>query len=52
MSNLTVRKMEIDIPKRDIFSRSRPVIIVLNSAQYYNSTADCDLSLVMMKELI
>ena len=28
------------------------MIVVLNSAQYYDSTADCDLSLAMMKELI
>ena len=35
-----------------MFSRSHPVIVVLISAQYYDSTADCDLSLAMMKELI
>ena len=52
MIHLTVPKMEIDIPKRDIFSRSRPVIVVLISAQYYDSTAGCDFSLAMMKELI
>ena len=51
MINLTVRKMEIDIPER-IFCRSRPVIVVLIYAQYYDSTADCDLSLAMVKELI
>jgi hypothetical protein len=37
---------------KGMFSRSRPVIVVLISAQYYDSTADCDLSLAMMKELI
>ena len=28
------------------------MIVVLISAQYYDSTADCDLSLAMMKDLI
>ena len=46
-----VRKMEIDISERDIH-RSRPVIVGLISAQYYDSIADCDLSLAMMKVLI
>ena len=35
---------------KGIFSRSRPVIVVLTSAQYYDSTADCDLLLAMMKD--
>ena len=48
---LTVPKMEIDIPKKGIVSRSRPVIVVLISAQYYDSTAGCDFSLAMMKRI-
>ena len=52
MIHLTVPKMDIDIPKKGIFSRSRPVIVVLISAQYYDSTAGCDFLLAMMKELI
>ena len=37
---------------KGIFSRNCPVIVVLISAQCYDSIADCDLSLAMMKELI
>ena len=52
MIHLNVPKMEIDIPKKGIVNRSRPVIVVLISSQYYDSTEGCDFLLAMMKELI
>ena len=57
-----VPKMEIDIPKRDIQSKSHSECIIELSSIYiillqivlniYTSTADCDLSLAKMKSLI
>ena len=35
-----------------IQSRSRPVIVLSTSSRWYDSTADCNLSLAMMKDLI